>query len=98
MEIKGAIIIHVKFKGARKLMILRCFIILYVQILPGFENWDIQDLILRRYDTKKHVDEISLTFPELFIIEKYVKIRFKNRRPPCYFLEVKRSKILQKLN
>ena len=53
MEIKGAIIIHVKFKGARKLMILRCFIILYVQILPGFENWDIQDLILRRYDTIK---------------------------------------------
>ena len=53
MKIKGAIIIHVKFKGARKLMILRCFIILYVQILPGFENWDIQDLILRMHDTIK---------------------------------------------
>ena len=53
MKMKGAIIIHVKSKGARKLMILRCFIILYVQILPGFENWDIQDLILRRYDTLK---------------------------------------------
>ena len=53
MKIKGAIIIHVKFRGARKLMILRCFIILYVQILPGFENWDIQDLTLRRYDTIK---------------------------------------------
>ena len=70
---------------------LRCFIILYMQILSGFKNWDIQDLSLRGY-------EISLTFTELFIIEKYVKIRFKNRGPPCYFLEVKRSKILQKLN
>ena len=49
MKIKGAIIIHVKFKGARKLMILWWFIILYVQILSGFENWE----ILRRYDTIK---------------------------------------------
>ena len=32
------------------------------------------------------------------ITEKYLKIRFKNRGPPCYFLEAKRSKILQKLN
>ena len=31
--------------------------------------------------------------PELFVIEKYVKIRFKNRGPPCYFLEVNRSKL-----
>ena len=46
----------------------------------------------------KIVDEISLTFSELFIIKKYVKIRFKNRGLPCYFLDVKRSKILQKLN
>ena len=53
MEIKGAIIIHVKFRGAQKLMILRCFIILYVQILPGFENWDNQDLTLRKYGTIK---------------------------------------------
>ena len=52
MKIKGAIIIHVKLKGARKLMILRCFII-YVQILSGFQNWGIQDLILKRYDTIK---------------------------------------------
>ena len=79
MKIKGAIIIYVKFKVARKLMILRSLIILYVQILSGFENWDIQDLILRRYNTIKLVDEISLTFPELFIIEKYVKIMFKKR-------------------
>ena len=28
---------------------------------------------------KKLVDEISLNFPELFMEEKYVKIRFKNR-------------------
>ena len=33
----------------------------------------------------------------MFIIEKYVIIRFKNRRPPCSFLGVKRSKLLQKL-
>ena len=51
MKRKGETIIHVKFRGAQKLMILRCFIILYVQILSGFENWDIQDLTLRRYDT-----------------------------------------------
>ena len=53
MKIKGIIIIHVKFKGARKLIILRCFIVLYIQILSGFENWHIQDLILRRYGTIK---------------------------------------------
>ena len=53
MKVKGAVIIHVKFRGARKLMILKCFIILYIQILSGFENWDIQDLSLRRYDTIK---------------------------------------------
>ena len=52
-KIKGAIIIYAKFKGARKLMILRCFMILYVQILFGFENWDIQDLALMRNDTIK---------------------------------------------
>ena len=46
----------------------------------------------------KLADEISLIFSVLFIIEKYIKIRFKNRGLPCLFLEVKRSKILQKLN
>ena len=35
---------------------------------------------------EKLVDEISLNFSELFIKEKYVKIRFKNREAPCYFL------------
>ena len=54
MEIKGAIIVHLKFRGARKLMILRCFIIFYAQTLFGFENWDIQDLTLREYDTTKN--------------------------------------------
>ena len=44
------------------------------------------------------MNEISFNFPELFIIEKYEKIRFKNRGPPCYFLEIKISKILQNLN
>ena len=53
MKIKGAIIIHVKINDAGKLMILRCFIISYIQILSGFENWNVQDLILRRYDTIK---------------------------------------------
>ena len=53
VKIKSTIIIHVKFRGARKLKILRCFRILHVQILPGFKNWDIQDLTLRRCDTLK---------------------------------------------
>ena len=57
MKINGAITIHVKFRDARKLVILRCFIILYVQILSGFENWDIQDLTLRRYDTIRSKDK-----------------------------------------
>ena len=47
-KIKGAIIIHVKFSGARKLKISRCFRILDVQILSGFKNRYIQDLTLRR--------------------------------------------------
>ena len=46
----------------------------------------------------KLADGISLNFPELFIIRKYVKMRFKNRGSSCYFLPVKRSKILQKLS
>ena len=98
MKIKGAITIHVKFKGAWKLMILRCFIILYVQILSGFDDWYIQDLIWRWYDTIKTCRWNSFNFSWVVYYKKYVKIRFKNRGPPCYFLEVKRSKILQKLN
>ena len=43
VNIKGAIIIHVKFSGARKLRILRCCRTLHVQIFSGFKNWDIQD-------------------------------------------------------
>ena len=39
--------INVNFRGAQKLMILKCFILFYAQILSGFENWDIQDLTLR---------------------------------------------------
>ena len=53
MKIKDAIIIHVKFRGARKLTILRFFIIFNVQILSGFVNWNIQDLTLRRCNTIK---------------------------------------------
>ena len=71
-----------KFSGARKLKILRCFRTLHTQILSGFENWDIQDLTLRSVIHGKVVDEISLHFAELFIIGIYVKIRIKNRRPP----------------
>ena len=82
VKIKGAIIIHVKFSGAWKLKISRCFRTLHVQMLSGFKNWDIQDLILRRCDTLKSCQWISLNFPELFIIGKYVKIKFKKKRPP----------------
>ena len=38
VKIKGAVIIHVKFSGSRKLKILRCFRILHIQILSGFKN------------------------------------------------------------
>ena len=49
---------------------------------------------------QKLVNEISLNFPELLIIGKSVKIRFKTwgYRAISSALEVKRSKILQKLN
>ena len=82
VKIKDTLIIHVEFSGARKLKVLRCFRTIHVQILSGFKNWVIQDLTLRRCDTLKVVNEIPLNFDELFIIGKYVKIRFKNRRPP----------------
>ena len=42
---------------------------------------------------EKLVDGISLNFPELFIIGKYVKITFKNRRSPCYFLSSRGQKV-----
>ena len=42
---------------------------------------------------QKLVDQISLNFPELFIKGKYVKIRFKNRGSPCYFLSSRDQKI-----
>ena len=44
-------------------------------------------------DTIKLVDEISLNFPELFITGKYVKIRFKSRGSPYYFLSSSGLKI-----
>ena len=80
MKIKGAKIIHVKTNDARKLMILKCFIILYIQILSGFENWNVQDLILRRYDTIKTSRQNFFKFPELSIIEKYLKIRLRGQK------------------
>ena len=41
---------------------------------------------LRWYDTIKSCRRNFVKFPKLFIIEKYVKIMFKNRGSPCYFL------------
>ena len=38
-------------------------------------------------------NEISLNFPELLLIGKYVKIRFKNRGSPCYFLSSRGQKV-----
>ena len=48
---------------------------------------------------QKIVHKISLNFPELFIIGKYIKIRLKTGGTHAIFsvLEVKRSKTLQKL-
>ena len=41
----------------------------------------------------KLVNEISLNFPDLFVIGKYVKIRFKNNGWPYYFLSSRGQKI-----
>ena len=49
--------------------------------------------VLRRYDAIKIWDEISLNFPEMLIIGKYVRIMFKNRGPPYYFLSSRGQKI-----
>ena len=45
---------------------------------------------------QKPVDEIPLNFPELFIVGEHVKIRFKNRVSPCYFLGSRGKKIKNK--
>ena len=42
---------------------------------------------------EKVVNEISLNFPELFIVEKYAKIGFKNQGWSCYFLNSSGQKI-----
>ena len=55
--------------------------------LIGTEN------LLRRYDTIKTCRWNFFKFPELFIKGKYVKIRFKNRESPCYFLSSRSQKI-----
>ena len=78
-----------KFSGAQKLKILRCFRILHVQILSGFKNWDIQDLILRRSDTSKSCRWNFFNFSWVVFIGKYVKIRLKNRRLPYKKVEQK---------
>ena len=88
VTIKGAIIIHAKFRGARILKILRCFRILHVQILSGFKNWDIQDLTLRRCDTLK-----SCRW-NFFKLSWVVHYSWEKQEATT----LKRSKILQKLN
>ena len=88
LTIKGAIIIHVKFRGARILKILRCFRILHVQILSGFKNWDIQDLTLRRCDTLK-----SCRW-NFFKFSWVVHYSWEKQETTT----LKRPKILQKLN
>ena len=45
---------------------------------------------------QKPVDEIPLNFSELFIVGEYVKIRFKNRVSPCYFLGSRGKKVKNK--
>ena len=42
---------------------------------------------------QKLVDEISLNFPGLFIIGKYVKIKFENWESPCYFQSSRGQKL-----
>ena len=42
---------------------------------------------------QKLVDEISLDIPELFIIGKYVKIKFKNLESPSYFQSSRGQKV-----
>ena len=42
---------------------------------------------------QKLAHEISLNFPELFIIVKYVKIMFKISGSPCYILSSRGQKI-----
>ena len=53
----------------------------------------IRYICLRSMIQLKLVDEISLNFPELFITGKYVKIGFRNRGSPCYFLSSRGQKI-----
>ena len=42
---------------------------------------------------EKNLVKISLNFYELFITEKYVKIRFNNMGSPCYFVSSRGQKI-----
>ena len=58
-----------------------------------------QECYVRRYDIMKLPDEISVDLFECSLL-KNIKIRFKNRGHHAVFsvTEVKRSKILQKLN
>ena len=42
---------------------------------------------------EKNLVKISLNFSELFITEKYVKIKFNNMGSPCYFVSSRGQKI-----
>ena len=54
---------------------------------------DRDSLTLRTCDATKTCRWNSFNFPELFIIGKYVKIKFKNRGSPCFFLSSRGQKI-----
>ena len=70
-------------------MILRCFIILYVQILSGFENWDIQDLTLRRYDKIKTCRWNFFKFFWVVYFRKICKNQVFEQGTTMQFLEIK---------
>ena len=60
----------------------------WLQLVLLFENID-----LRRYDTIKTCRWNYLNFPEMFIIGKYVKIKFENSGSSYCFLSSRNQKI-----
>ena len=72
VKIKGTIIIYVKFSGARKVKILKCFRTLYIQILSGLKNWNIQDLTLNFL----HRYSLTIWLQSSFIKEKFFVAAF----------------------
>ena len=64
-----------------------CFISLALYISK------LKDFYVRRYGTTKTCRWNFFKFSWAFIIGKYVKIRFKNKESPCYFLSSRGQKI-----